>query len=804
VVTITSPAAGAVLAPGTLAFSASVVDDNPLASYLTIDGVSPQYSNNGSLTPAFTVDTSHLAEGVHTATIATKDAAGNRDAGSVASVKFVIDATAPRVAITAPTAGAVVAPGTLAFTATVTDLHPAASYLTVDGGSPQYLYSSTTSPAFTINTVGMAEGVHTAKIETKDAAGNRDAGSVASVQFVIDATAPDVVITAPLPGLLVAQGTDIPFSALVTDAHPAANYLTIDGGSPQYLYSSTTTPSFTIHTAGLAEGVHTAKIQTRDAAGNADAGSVASVTFQVDAGAPDVVITAPANGSFIKKGATVHFAATINDYSPWIYYMSGDGVTGDYANGSTLTNYTRDIPTAGWADGSTHNLKFEARDRLGQKDAGSTATVAVTVDGTGPVVTITAPSKNDEVSGTSVTVSGTAVDAGSGLLDNKVIVNLRTVNPATGNCSGTVLSFDAAVDSNGRWTAAFDSTKFPAGRYCVTVLAHDNVGNENPGGGTHLKTISIKDVVRPAIAITSPVVHQSVSGTINVTGTATDVSGILNNAVVVNLRSVNPATGNCSANLTSLTATVVNGTWTTSLNTVPFAAGNYCLTALGSDTAGNSNGGGTTVKTITIVDVTAPAQVILSAPTDGSTVGAAFSLTWQSVEPGATYTVHTSTSSTVVAGALTENVSSATTTGLTSPVSGVPDALYYWQVRATDAAGNVGPWSDVWTVELRTVVAAAPALSPSLQLRTFALPVDADAPLQDQLTTLALPINDVTSAPVGDNGAATNSASDSPNTTPATSVSQDFPVWAWMLILFALLLMAGIYLVIFRRRHRNS
>lgn len=805
-VTIVSPAAGAVFAPGTMNFDATIVDDNPLVSYLTIDGKSGQYSNNGSLSPSFTVDTSGLAEGVHTAKIETKDAAGNRDAGSVALVQFVIDATAPRVAITAPKAGAVVAPGTLAFKATVTDVHPKVSYLTVDSGSPQYLDSSTTTPSFTINTAGMAEGVHTAKIETKDAAGNRDAGSVASVQFVIDATAPDVVITSPLPGLLVAEGTDIPFSALVTDAHPNANYLTVDGGSPQYLASSTTTPAFTIHTAGLSEGVHTAKIETRDAAGNADAGSVATVTFEVDAGAPDVVITAPANGSFVKKGAMVHFAATINDYSPWIYYMSGDGVTGDYAYGSTLTNYVRDFSTSGWADGSTHKLKFEARDSLNQKDAGSVATVAVTIDGTGPVVKITTPVKNDVVSGTSVSVSGTATDAGSGLLDDKVVLNLRTVNPATGNCSGTVLSLDAAVDSAGHWTAAFDSSVFPAGKYCITVLAHDKVGNANLGGGTHLKTITIKDVIRPAIAITSPVVHQAVSGTVNVTGTATDVSGILNDAVVVNLRSVSSATGNCSANLTSLTAAVVNGQWTVPLDTVPFAAGNYCITVLASDTAGNNNGGGTTLKTITILDVTAPAKVILSAPSDGSILpgGVTFTVNWQSVEPGASYTLHTSTSSTVVAGALTENIGSATTHDLSYVVTGSPDDVYYWQVRATDAAGNVGPWSDVWTLEVRTAPAVAPTFVPTAQLRTFALPTAGDAP-EEQLTTLALPFDDVSTTAVADDaGDAADDASASLETEPATAVSQDMSGWWWALIVFVLLLMAALYIVIARRRRRHS
>jgi len=35
------------------------------------------------------------------------------------------------------------------------------------------------------------------------------------------------------------------------------------------------------------------------------------------------------------------------------------------------------------------------------------------------------------------------------------------------------------------------------------------------------------------------------------------------------------------------------------------------------------------------------------------------------------------------------------------------DTLYYWRVRATDRCGNVGPWSETWTVELDAQVPVA-------------------------------------------------------------------------------------------------
>jgi hypothetical protein len=62
----------------------------------------------------------------------------------------------------------------------------------------------------------------------------------------------------------------------------------------------------------------------------------------------------------------------------------------------------------------------------------------------------------------------------------------------------------------------------------------------------------------------------------------------------------------------------------------------------------------------------------------------------------------------------------STTTLLTSTpaleVSGLPEGTYYWQVRARDASGEPGPWSEV-----RTVTVDLPGDSGGLQLETLAL-----------------------------------------------------------------------------------
>lgn len=42
--------------------------------------------------------------------------------------------------------------------------------------------------------------------------------------------------------------------------------------------------------------------------------------------------------------------------------------------------------------------------------------------------------------------------------------------------------------------------------------------------------------------------------------------------------------------------------------------------------------------------------------------------------------------------------------------SGAPDGVWYWQVRAKDAAGNTSAWSEIWNVRLDTVVPTTPTV----------------------------------------------------------------------------------------------
>lgn len=137
-----------------------------------------------------------------------------------------------------------------------------------------------------------------------------------------------------------------------------------------------------------------------------------------------------------------------------------------------------------------HTYYVKAVNSAGESDASNT--VAVTVDKTGPVITITAPTANSVASGI-VTVSGTASDNLSGIQNNQVVVHLRAVK-SNGKLDGFLNTLNAVVNSDGTWSATFDSAAYPSGSYGITVLADDTVGNSQTGvGGVSLKPFTISN-----------------------------------------------------------------------------------------------------------------------------------------------------------------------------------------------------------------------------------------------------------------------------------------------------------------------
>jgi hypothetical protein len=194
----------------------------------------------------------------------------------------------------------------------------------------------------------------------------------------------------------------------------------------------------------------------------------------------------------------------------------------------------------------------------------------------------------------------TATDLGSG------IANVRFQYAPTGTTTWT----DICTVSTLPYTCNFSSAGATDGVYDFRVLAADNAGNT---GASAVQTRTV-DNNGPTVTNTSPAAGASVGGTINVSATATDISGIA--SVQMQYRQTGAAlwTTLCTA-----TAPATGSTYSCSLNTTGLVnGGTYELRFIATDKALPAHVTTTAVTTFT-VDRTAPSANDLQAVNGGTT-----------------------------------------------------------------------------------------------------------------------------------------------------------------------------------------
>ena len=72
----------------------------------------------------------------------------------------------------------------------------------------------------------LADGDYELRIGANDAAGNN---ATVRTSVIVDTVAPDVTISTPSPGLVVAPGTIIPLVGSISEAHPFRTYVAVQG-----------------------------------------------------------------------------------------------------------------------------------------------------------------------------------------------------------------------------------------------------------------------------------------------------------------------------------------------------------------------------------------------------------------------------------------------------------------------------------------------------------------------------------------------------------------------------------------------
>jgi hypothetical protein len=286
-----------------------------------------------------------------------------------------------------------------------------------------------------------------------------------------------------------------------------------------------------------------------------------------------------------------------------------------------------------------------------------TVSVVATGSGTGaadatpPVVTIASPTPaaTYTTSAPSLTLQGTASD-------NVGVTQITWSNSQGGS---------GVASGTSSWTAS--SIALQPGSNTLAVTARDAAGN----AATATLTVTLSDIVRPTAAITAPISGSTVTGTIDVTGSATD-----NIAVVGVQFKLDGA--NLGAERTALPYTVP---W----NTTTASNGSHVLTVVARDAAGNltTSAGATVTVANGSIDMTAPVISQVSTAVTASTV----TIGWATNEPSTTQVEYGTTRK---YGALAP-LDLTLATSHSQVITGLrPNTWYYFRVQSRDAAGNLG------------------------------------------------------------------------------------------------------------------
>ena len=286
-----------------------------------------------------------------------------------------------------------------------------------------------------------------------------------------DSVPPDTAITSGPSGFITASSVDITFTGTdnVTPADRLSFSHNLDGGA----WSGWSALGVTA-LSGLSNGAHTFGVKAMDEAGNEDPSpAVATFTVDVDATPPDTAITSGPSGFITASSVDITFTGTDNvtpaDRLSFSHNLDG----GAWSGWSALTA----TALSGLSNGA-HTFSVKAMDEAGNEDP-TPAEIMFIVDITVPWLTVNAPNPSTLSPPNrrmrEVTISGNAVDGGSGLAgvdytltdEYGEFASSGTINASNGGFSFT-LSLRA-------WTRSNDID----GRvYTITVIAVDNAGNK--------------------------------------------------------------------------------------------------------------------------------------------------------------------------------------------------------------------------------------------------------------------------------------------------------------------------------------
>lgn len=217
--------------------------------------------------------------------------------------------------------------------------------------------------------------------------------------------------------------------------------------------------------------------------------------------------------------------------------------------------------------------------------------VAFAAKSPAPTIVISAPSSGSTVSGV-IHASGTA-----GAKLGVAQVGVSVDGGAWSTASGTTT-----------WTWSWNSASVQNGTHTLSARVTDTAGNVATASRSIAVSNPVLDTTPPTISVATPASQASVSGSVTVSGTASDNVGVASLSVSVD--------GGAATHATGTTA------WSFAWNTATVANGSHVVIAQALDAAGNS---GTASVTVVVnnapVDTTPPVVAISSPAAGGSVAG---------------------------------------------------------------------------------------------------------------------------------------------------------------------------------------
>jgi hypothetical protein len=678
VATITAPAAGNV--SGTINVTATASDNVGVTGVsFELDGNPIDIEDNA---PPYSISWNTLtaSNGQHTLTARAKDAAGNLGTSAGIIINISNDLTPPTVTITSPAAGNV--SGTISVAANASDnVGVVGVQFLLDGVN---LGAEDLVAPYSVawNTLTISNGQHVITANARDAAGNLGTSTNVSVAVNNDLTAPVVSITSPPAGNV--SGT-INVTANASDNVGVVGVQFLLDGVNLGAEDLASPYSVSWNTLAASNGQHLLTAKARDAAGNVSSSTAVTVTVSNVANLITAMHFNEGTGTTAADVSGKSHNGTLTGGATWTTGKFGQAVnlngTSNYVNIADHADYTLN-PTQSYTWSAwVKNNNFNEWSTVWSQVLNSTNffyfyahTTSQNDGGAGPVTNgisvywTTGSSKVALHSNNNVLTAGqwshltVTYDASQSQANRFTIyVNGSDVtNRSAIGSTGTITTIDPTgirIGSNSAFgeylNGAIDEVRFYNRLLTVTEIQND------------MSTPIGIDNTAPTVNVSGPANSSFVSGTINVTASASDNVSVAGVQFLLD--------GN------NLGAEDISSPYSASWNTAATSSGTHTLTARARDAAGNN----TTSTAITVtVDNVAPSGSIAS-PAAGIIAG------------NVDITANASDNNNVAGVQFLLNGANLGVEDVTAPylftwnTPGVADGNYTLTIRVRDVAGNI-------------------------------------------------------------------------------------------------------------------